>query len=243
MKWFEDYLTEECLIEDDVLQGNTPNNISEIADHIDGETMMRFVDEFFLLQKRFSEFVGVGESTIAGWMKSGKFPDYAKRAVISAYFAKKHWTQLNIEKKESERPKVIKNGDQYMIARFKKDEAGVSIGEVIARELPSEKTALIFSSSLRAWELLESAREVIKEEIECREEINTAWLVELNEAIQNEKLCVFAHEKVVEVERKHKKNIRKNKEAIESLAIKIPDNLLETTMLTGKQTSTGEDES
>ena len=86
MKWFEEH-KELMAGSDDEAPGSSYRAIAKIADEaLGGREMIQFVREGFLSQKAFGEFLGVGESTVAGWMKSGSFPDYAKRATLAAYY-------------------------------------------------------------------------------------------------------------------------------------------------------------
>ena len=82
MKWFEEH--KELMVgSDDEAPGSSYRAIAKIADEaLGGQEMIQFVRKGFLSQKAFGEFLGVGESTVAGWMKSGSFPDYAKRATL-----------------------------------------------------------------------------------------------------------------------------------------------------------------
>jgi transcriptional regulator with XRE-family HTH domain len=163
--------------------------------------MARFVREFFLWQKRFGEYLGVGESTVAGWMKAEAFPDYAKRAALAAYYVSKYSRRLRDAERDGERPKVVRDGERYLIVRLRTDEAGVSIGEILARDIASEKAALVFAGSLRAWDLLGEAAEHLDDEIESRDGCASEHLVDLREKIRAERARVFAHEKLLERER------------------------------------------
>lgn len=208
MMWFE---THKRLSSgsDDEAPASSYRAIAKIADEaLGGQAMIQFVREGFPSQKAFGEFLGVGESTVAGWMKSGTFPDYAKRATLAAYYANKYFLQLKDAKRDVPRPKVVKDGDSYSIVRFKVDEAGVTIGEVLARDIPTEKSALVFASGIRAWELLEEAEEVIDHEIESRSGfVETDHLEQLKAEIGSERARTFTHDKLLEVERKRKEAI------------------------------------
>ena len=164
MKWFDEH-KELMAGSDDEAPGSSYRAIAKIADEALGEKdMVQFVRDAFPSQKAFGEFLGVGESTVAGWMKSGSFPDYAKRATLAAYYSNKYFRQLKDAKRDAARPKVVKDGDRYSIVRFKVDEAGVTIGEVLARDIPTKKAALVFAGGLRAWELLGETEHLIDHE-------------------------------------------------------------------------------
>lgn len=233
MMWFEEH--KELMVgSDDEAPGSSYRLIAKIADEALGANdMVRFVRDAFLSQKAFGEFLGVGESTVAGWMKSGSFPDYAKRAMLAAYYSNKYFRQLKDAKRDAARPKVVKDGDRYSIVRFKVDEAGVTIGEVLARDIPTMKAALVFAGGLRAWELLGETEHLIDHELESMDPDQSVWIQELKDQIGLERARTFAHDKLLELE-------RERKEAIESLNL---DDLLsnEPTKKAGDIVEDGED--
>ena len=208
MKWFEEH--KELMVgSDDEAPGNSYGAIVKIANEaLEGQEMLQFVREGFLSQKAFGEFLGVGESTVAGWMKSGSFPDYAKRATLGAYYSNKYSRQLKDAKRDATRPKVVKDGDRYSIVRFEVDEAGVAIGEVLARDIPTKKAALVFAGGIRAWELLGETEQLIDHEIESMDPEDSAWIRELKDEIGLERARTFAHDKLLELKRKRKEAIK-----------------------------------
>lgn len=211
MKWFEEQ-KELMAGSDDEAPGSSYRAIAKIADEaLGGQEMIQFVREGFLSQKAFGEFLGVGESTVAGWMKSGSFPDYAKRATLAAYYSNKYFRQLKVAKSDAKRdatrPKVVKDGDRYLIVRFKVDEAGATIGEILAQDIPTEKAALVFAGGLRAWELLGEAEHLIDHELEARDPEDSAWIQTLKDEISSERARTFAHDTLLEIERERKEAI------------------------------------
>lgn len=208
MKWFDEH--KELLAgSDDKAPGSSYRAIARIADEtLGGQEMIQFVREGFLSQKAFGEFLGVGESTVAGWMKSGSFPDYAKRATLAAYYSSKYFRQIKDAKRDANRPKVVKDGDRYSIVQFKVDEAGVTIGEVLARDIPTKKEALVFAGGIRAWELLDATLKLIDHELESMDPEDSAWIKELKDEIGLEHARTFAHDKLLELERERKEAIK-----------------------------------
>lgn len=210
MKWFEEH-KELMAGADDEVPGSSYSAIAQISNEALGENeMVQFVRDEFPSQKAFGEFLGVGESTVAGWMKSGSFPDYAKRATLAAYYSNKYFRQIRDAKRDAARPKVIKDGDRYSIVQFRIDEAGVTMGKVLARDIPTKKAALLFAGGLRAWELLSETEHLIDLELESMNPEDSAWIQELKEEIGMERARTFRHDELLELERKHK-------EVIESL--------------------------
>lgn len=162
MKWFDEQVVAELGTDEQARHARGYDDIARIADAVlDGEHTPTFVREFFLTQKRAADFVGVGESTMAGWLKKGECPAYAKRAMLAAYYVSKHWQALNNARRDAEHPKVIKDGDTYMVVRFGTDAWGSTTGDVLARDIPSEKVARVFASSERAWELAAALEDAV----------------------------------------------------------------------------------
>lgn len=211
MKWFDEH--KELMSGSDAeASGSSYRAIAKIADEALGEKeMVQFVRDAFLSQKAFGEFLGVGESTVAGWMKSGSFPDYAKRATLAAYYSNKYFRQLRDAKRDATRPKVVKDGGRYLIVRFNVDEAGVTIGEVLARDIPTEKAALVFAGGLRAWELLGETEHLIDHELESMDPEDSAWIQELKDEIGLERARTFAHDKLLELERERTEALKNMK--------------------------------
>ena len=208
MKWFDEH-KEIIAGSDTEVPGSNYSAIARIADEsLDGETMTQFVREFFGIQKSFGEFLGVGESTVAGWMKSGSFPDYAKRATLAAYYANKHFRRHREAQRDAIRPKVVRDGDSYLIVRFKVDEVGVAIGDVLARDIPTEKAALVFAGGIRAWELLGETETLIDHELETMDPESSEWIQEMKDEIGLERARTFNHEKMLENDREHREIIK-----------------------------------
>jgi len=205
MKWFEEEERELPDSSDSELRVGHPSQIAEIADEaLIGDATAEFVHDFFISQKGFSQFLGVGESTITGWMKSKSFPDYAKRAAVAAYYVRKYFNELREAKRDTERPKVVKDGDRYLIVRFETDEVGVSIGKVLARDIPSEKSALVLASSVRAWQLLKDAESLIDHEIGSMIPEDSEWIRDLKDQILTERTRAFAHQEFLETEKERR---------------------------------------
>jgi hypothetical protein len=211
MHWFESHLDWISGSKDAARSVGTYEHIADIAGPaLHGENMREFVRGYFHAQKDFSDFLGVGESTVAGWMKNDSFPDYAKRAALAAYFANKHWLELKAARKAAGRPQVVKDGNQYIVVRFKPDVTGVSVGEVLARDIPSEKAALVFASAILAWELIDEAEHVIFGLTGGMDEPD--WVVGLKERIGTERARAFSHSALLQRKEEEQK-LREEQEA------------------------------
>jgi len=220
MDWFDKHM-EEVTGSENLQPVNSWSSIVEIADEAlsEGEDMVRLVEEEFFFQKWFADFLGVGESTVAGWMKSAYFPDYAKRAAVAGYYAKKYYSQLRKAKRDATRPKVVKDGDSYAIVQIKVDEVGVSLGEVMARDIPTKNVALKFASSVRAWELLSKTKDMYDDELSINDDDDRSvdYLREHRDEIELELARAFGHDNLLESKRQELESMRKIDEKAKSL--------------------------
>lgn len=194
MRWLETHFKDHFGADSPALRGDTPEAIAALADTLDGQAMAWLVADFFRFQKGFAGFLGVGDSTVAGWLKTGQVPDYAKRAAVAAVVAGRHWRALKAARDAAVRPKPVRDGDRWLLVRFGTDAAGIETGEILARDIPTERDARLMASSLRAWDLLEEAqREVIENELGVAEEGESyhEMLSELNEKIDRERALAF----------------------------------------------------
>jgi len=200
MRWFEELMSART----DPSEGSPGGweRLVEIADAtLDGPTMAQFVREFFIMQKRFGEFLGVGESTVAGWMKAEAFPDYACRAALAAYFVTRYSQQLRDAELGAAQPQVVRDGERYLIVQFRKDETGVSVGDILARDIVSERAALVLASGPHAWELLREAEQMVADEIESRNGDFSDHLVDLRNKIRAGRGRAFNHQGLLKGER------------------------------------------
>lgn len=154
MEWLETELGLEPDADGVVRWETSTQIIARHADALGGVEMKRIVDEFFLTQKRFAEYLGVGESTVAGWFKANSFPDYAKRASMAAIAAHKKSAELATEVARIASPTVVKDGSTFSLVSYQRDAAGSLIGSVVAKEVPSAKVAHILASAPVAWQLV-----------------------------------------------------------------------------------------
>jgi transcriptional regulator with XRE-family HTH domain len=198
MKWLDVHLRENTASDYEDL-GGTYSAIAEVANEaLDGNAMIQVVRDEFPNQKAFGEFLGVGESTVTGWMKNGSFPDYAKRATLAAFYSNKYRRQLKDARDDSTRSKVVKDGDRYLVVRFRVDEAGVAIGEVLARDIPNKDTALALASHDSLKELLDECKRLFDHVIDSRDPEDSAPFRELKDEISLALARAFKHDNLVE---------------------------------------------
>jgi hypothetical protein len=181
MRWFDDHVRSMSGRLEPV---SRPHEIASESDVLfDAETFARLMRDMFPSQRSFGEFLGVGESTVAGWVKNGAFPPYAQRATYAAYLVQKYGSEIETAKRRASDPKVVRNGETYMIVQQKVDDAGIEVGEVLARDVPREKAALVFASAVPMWRLMKRALDVLDHEIETMDEEDSGWIRELKTSI------------------------------------------------------------
>ena len=164
MRQLEDSLDLDTLLE---LNPQSVGNFCEAA--LDAEVLAEELDEFgpfASVRKRFCEFLGIGESTLTGWLKADRVPRAAK--VAYALLAGLGILQSEIKRLRSEARelKIIKDGETHQLVRFETDDTGVAIGTIVARDIRDAKTARVLAGSVKAFTTLVETRFHIHEMLE-----------------------------------------------------------------------------
>jgi hypothetical protein len=144
-------------------------------------------------RKGFCEFLGVGESTLSGWLKDGRVPRYARVAFGLARARDLLADEVKVQRQEEMDPKVVRTPDgHYQLCRFRPDEEGVEVGTVMADRIPSFADAAFLASGMPAFRLLRQARGVVTEILERTDnEEYTEKLEDLLAEIDNLTLFAF----------------------------------------------------
>ena len=120
----------------------------------------------FKTRRAFCDAIGIGESTLAGWLKEKHLPPLAKAVVGLLYLY--HWSVRDyelLEKEQRERSNiVVPDGDTFMIVEYKANyNRSPGTGKIEARGIPDEDTAYRYAQhiELRLWlkEYAESVEE------------------------------------------------------------------------------------
>lgn len=122
-------------------------------------------------RKPFCEFMGIGESTLTGWLQSDRIPQTAAVAYVLLLAAQQLQDQLAKLKKRQGEPRVIALAGKYAVVRFEESEEsedGESVGRIIASEISAlaEARKIAFSQSEDMTRLLKSHLELLDEQIE-----------------------------------------------------------------------------
>lgn len=161
-------------------------------------------------RRGYCEFLGVGESTLSGWLKEHRVPRYAKLAWGLERLTVALSEELIRVRREAGDPQIVRVSDtRYQLCRFAADADGVMIGQVIADHIPSFQDAAQMASARSALRQLKRAKEVIADMLERTEDPSYVAQLEAQD-LEIVDLMLFAlkHEKW----RKWKRDVREAKE-------------------------------
>jgi hypothetical protein len=140
----------------DFLEG--PSDVTPYAQEFNSltgaELMDLVLEDWFENKKDFCDALGIGESTLSGWLKAGHFPQMAALIVGLLFCIKERNSErvcfknrLNDANKNS---RLVRDGDGFIIVEFKDS----LVGKIIARDIPDEKTGQTLISHHNLKELL-----------------------------------------------------------------------------------------
>lgn len=194
MRQLEDKVNLDALLE---LGPRAAGEFCEAA--LDADTLVEELEEygpFAPLRKNFCEFLGIGESTLTGWLKEGRVPRAAKVAYVLLVGVNVLRAEVKRLRREAHELKIIQDGETFQLVRFNADETGVSIGKIVARDIPNAKAARVLAGSLKAFRMLQETRDIIAQMLERTE--NTRYIEDLQDLdtrIIKETLAAFAPDK------------------------------------------------
>jgi len=117
-------------------------------------------------RKSLCEFLGIGESTLTGWLKAERVPRAAKVAYVLLVGVIKLQSEIKRLSQEGQDPKILRDGEKFQLVRFETDETGVSVGKIVAREISDMKAARVLAGSLKAFRMLQETRDLIGDMLE-----------------------------------------------------------------------------
>ncbi len=131
-------------------------------------------------RKAFCEFMGIGESTLTGWLQAERIPQTAAVAYVLLLMSQELLEKCRaLEAKESE-PRIIALGGRYAVVRFGASVKGQGIGQVIASDIPDLVSArrIAFSQSQRMKQLIDRHLELIADQIDLTDQAGNdpTWL-------------------------------------------------------------------
>jgi DNA-binding transcriptional regulator YiaG len=119
-------------------------------------------------RKPFCEFMGIGESTLTGWLQSDRIPQPAAVAYVLLLAAQQLQDQVaKLEKRQGE-PRIIALAGKYAVVRFEESGDGESVGRIIASDIAdlAEARKIALSQSDDLTRLLMRHLELLDEQIE-----------------------------------------------------------------------------
>lgn len=132
---------------------NGPTQLRDLAEHACVEHLLALTDgshSMFGSRRKLAEALGIGESTIAGWVKESTLPPLAKSVVALIHLSEKAREPLfrdYIGASEELGDVIVRDGDGYMVVHYSSNPfdrgAGLPtvIGEIAARGIPDQQTA------------------------------------------------------------------------------------------------------
>lgn len=122
---------------------------------IDADELLSHLEQNSPFNRReFCEFIGIGESTLSGWLKDKRIPRVAKVAfgLLMAY--EKQRVEMARLQADQLLPLVVDTGNGYQICKVERNEYGDLVGMVIADNIKTFNDAYRFASAERSFTLL-----------------------------------------------------------------------------------------
>jgi len=133
-----------------------------------------------LSRKAFCEFMGIGESTLTGWLQAERIPQTAAVAYMLLLMSEELREKCRALEETVGEPRVIALDGRYAVVRFDAREKGQGTGEVIASDIPDLASArrVAFSQSKHMIQLIDRHIELIDDLIELTDLAgnNPAWV-------------------------------------------------------------------
>lgn len=136
-----------------------PYKAAEICDRLlDARRLVDLVESWQpFTRKSLCEYLGIGESTLSGWLKEGRIPQMAKNAIVLLLAHQQLAEEvkaLRLEKKRAQTDlKVVRSGERFQVCEFIEDEEGEVIGRVIADHVDTLEDARLLASGRRTLQL------------------------------------------------------------------------------------------
>lgn len=169
----QDLVTEAFDGRDDFLKMSA-SEIGDLCDKIaDANWLLKEIEGGVIFQserrKSLCRYLGIGESTLSGWLKNDRVPKMAKEAYVLLGFIRSlkdmiRGLQARVTDFETDAGdlKLLQVGDTYQICLFAPREAdGAVVGRVVADNIRSFDDARLLASAIRATRLLYDAQDKI----------------------------------------------------------------------------------
>jgi transcriptional regulator with XRE-family HTH domain len=159
----------------DSISEREPHEFGEFCEnHLTAETLQRELESGGPFarggRKQFCEYLGIGESTLSGWLKEGRIPRPAKEAYVLLLLVLELRERLEVTNRLYEDLKIVKQGATYQICRFIEDEDGALSIKVIADGIDNPKDARLLASVKPAMRILEKSKFSLEYTVEALED-------------------------------------------------------------------------
>lgn len=137
---------------------------------IDAEELLSHLEQGSPFNRReFCEFIGIGESTLSGWLKDRRIPRVAKVAfgLLLAY----EQQRMEMARLQADQllPLVVDTDHGYQICKVERNEHGDLVGAVLAENIKTFNDAYRLASAERSIKLLKSADDAVQYALEMTE--------------------------------------------------------------------------
>ena len=140
--------------------------VEQVAEHLERR------DPFS--RREFCEFLGVGESTLSGWLSAGKIPKMAK--VAFGLLITLHELKMRVEDQERAvelTPIPVQIGEEWALVKLELQGSGKPgtssadyLGKVLALGIEDRNTAVALAQGVRAIDVASEATDVYADHIE-----------------------------------------------------------------------------
>ena len=135
-------------------------------------------------RKTLCEFLGIGESTLSGWIKDGRIPRMAKNAIV--LLMTQQQLAAEVRRLRDDDLHVVRSGDHYQVCDLHEDEEGEFVGRVIADRIPTLEDARLLASGRRALRLMQGMESAVEEVIEISNDCGNRSAVQDFQSIQEQ---------------------------------------------------------
>lgn len=105
-------------------------------------------------RKALCEYLGIGESTLSGWIKDGRIPRMAKNAIV--LLKAQQMLAAEVRRLRVNDLFVVRAGDHYQVCELNEDDDGESVGRVLADNIGRIEDARLLASGRRALRVLQT---------------------------------------------------------------------------------------
>ena len=114
-------------------------------------------------RKELCRYLGVGESTMTGWIKEDRIPLMAKEAFLLPLALRVLINEIERLRNDARQARILKSGDIYQICVFQPDECGEVIGKVVADNIIDPQNARLILTGVKALSILGECDKVVEQ--------------------------------------------------------------------------------